>query len=734
MKGTMENNATTEAVEEAGKMTLAELRASGRIMYEFVAGSHLYGLSVPTSDLDIRGYYWTPKAEYISLDAVQPQVGDDDHDIVYYSLSRAFELLKTSNPNMLEGLFPSTECIRIARNPLMAELFANRHLFVSKKIYYTHAGYSAAQIKKARGCNKRINNPMPKDPPKKEDFCWIIDMKDPNNFSMPFDGHDVNKFPCRPVKLAETTLNLQEYHASSLEHVPDVFRLYHYEDGKGVFRGNEFLTCASIPKEDEKKRFRGFLIFNEVAYKQNIKEWKQYNEWFEKRNESRWIDQEKGLLNYDCYLSEKTDFLTKDGWKGFEDITENDWLATIDTNHGLVYQKFTDRFSKEYSGKIYTYENRYTRFSVTGNHKLFVSDCHRSSKNNFSTAYDKEISNWGFLRVSDFMSSRRSHKHIIVSLLNNKKDADISDDEIKLMGAYLSEGSIYFNHKHKPMAIYISQLEHGKMCSVMDSIKEYKIAKTVHFRKGRNEFTYRIQDSELASKFLNLMGHGCRKKKLPVECMDFSTRQAILLLDTMVCGDGHKHCKGHTIYYSTSRRLIKDLQLLLFANGVSTQVYLYGQKTHQLFVPKVSKQHVAINKDVDNKRRALGWKTKNVTKKKVVCFSVPSGLLITRNNNKIAVQGNSKNMMHCMRLMLSAEHALRYGAPLIRFDGELQKYLMRIRAGEFEYEEIMAKFKEKEKELKKFYNESTLPEDVDHEKINMLYKHLMDIGETMEWK
>ena len=87
-----------------------------------------------------------------------------------------------------------------------------------------------------------------------------------------------------------------------MEHVENTYRLYHYgSEAKGVFRGpNQQLVCESIPKEDEKEHFDGFLIYNEQAYKRAYKEWQQYWEWMANRNESRWVDQESGKLDFDA--------------------------------------------------------------------------------------------------------------------------------------------------------------------------------------------------------------------------------------------------------------------------------------------------------------------------------------------------------------------------------------------------------------------------------------------------
>jgi hypothetical protein len=83
--------------------------------------------------------------------------------------------------------------------------------------------------------------------------------------------------------------------------------------------------------------------------------------------------------------------------------------------------------------------------------------------------------------------------------------------------------------------------------------------------------------------------------------------------------------------------------------------------------------------------------------------------------------------------MLSAEHILTHGEPIVRFEGDMRDYLMNIRYGKFTYEEIMDKVQFLEKNLKKLFEVSKIPENVDMDKLENLYKKLMNIGEEMAW-
>ena len=280
-----------------GDIEVENLKNSGRIIYQYTAGSHLYGLNVPTSDFDTRGIYFVPKDEYITLGNVNPQVGDEKSDVLFYTLGRFLELLKKANPNVMEALWVPEDCVQVCNRKIMSHLFQNRKMFVTKESYFSHANYATAQIGRAKGCNKRVNNPQPKERPKREDFCYVIQ----KNIFGGYSGEYTESFPARPVPLKDTKIDLSKCHVAALERVPNTFRLYDYSDSecKGVFRGNDSLVCESIPIEDEIKRFIGLLVYNHSEYEKAIKEHAQYHEWIAKRNPTRWIDQEKGLLQFD---------------------------------------------------------------------------------------------------------------------------------------------------------------------------------------------------------------------------------------------------------------------------------------------------------------------------------------------------------------------------------------------------------------------------------------------------
>lgn len=258
-----------------------------RVIFRTVWGSHAYGTNTPESDRDTMGVFIMEKSHYLTASESIRQLSDERNDNRFYTLKNFLGMAENANPNILDLLFTPVDCI-LQTTPYWAVLQQNRNLFVSKQASKSYCEYAFAQIKKAKGCNKRVHNPQPVEVPVAEDFCKFI----------PVRSNDA--VPGRPMDLKSANIKLSEYHVAAVESSSELYRLYHYGTAaRGVFR-NGMLVCESIPFEDEKRLFSGLLIFNKDAFEHAKSQHKQYWIWRQNRNEARWVDQEKGLLDYDA--------------------------------------------------------------------------------------------------------------------------------------------------------------------------------------------------------------------------------------------------------------------------------------------------------------------------------------------------------------------------------------------------------------------------------------------------
>jgi predicted nucleotidyltransferase len=264
-----------------------------------LTGSRSYGLAIDTpqynSDYDYRGVFVIPKEKQITILDLPDEITESEGDTKFYELKKFFKLAVECNPNLIEILFSPLDCI-VDIDKRGQHLLNNKNLFISKKAKHTFSGYAFAQIKKAKGENKWINNKKSEEKPKREDFCYFIDVLNAGHLLEEYEtGHDFDDMPFRPYKCH---LDLSQYHVSAVEHSRDIFRVYKPENPKGVFRDGQ-LVCEPIPKNAEWAEFVGVLLYNEDAFEKEYKDWKSYWDWVKNRNESRWSKQESGELDYD---------------------------------------------------------------------------------------------------------------------------------------------------------------------------------------------------------------------------------------------------------------------------------------------------------------------------------------------------------------------------------------------------------------------------------------------------
>lgn len=263
-------------------MTIEDLRNKGLIILECISGSRAYGLDTPTSDTDIKGVFILPKEDFYGLTYI-PQINNESNDVVFYEFGRFMELLSVNNPNILELLNTPTSEV-IYRHPFLSDIKSERIL--SKLCSNTFGRFALSQIKKAKGLNKKIVNPVAKERKSILSFCFV--------------NHEQWAIPL------EKFLTLkgwkQEYCGLvNIQHMKDIYGLYYSENQKfnGIIRNSdsEDVCLSSIPKSSKQEVL---LFFNRDGYSTYCKEYREYWDWVEKRNEERYAATQSHGKNYDA--------------------------------------------------------------------------------------------------------------------------------------------------------------------------------------------------------------------------------------------------------------------------------------------------------------------------------------------------------------------------------------------------------------------------------------------------
>lgn len=293
------------------KYTLQYIKDNNLILFESVSGSIAYGTNTPTSDTDIRGVFICELDDILSGDYPE-QINDETNDVVFYELGRFLNLVSTNNPNILELLNAPEDCI-LSRHSLFDLILKCRDQFITKKCANSFAGYAISQIKKASGLDKKQNWENEKTERKDPiDFCHVIvaneakplkDFLEENELDQLFCGitniphardlyalfYDGRAHCCFSERASEAE---REKFKNELRESGKSFGLGYKglnkvgDEAKSKSESNS-LRLSSIPKGEQPI---AIFSYNKDGYTIHCEQFRQYQEWLNKRNVQRYVE------------------------------------------------------------------------------------------------------------------------------------------------------------------------------------------------------------------------------------------------------------------------------------------------------------------------------------------------------------------------------------------------------------------------------------------------------------
>lgn len=258
-------------------------------------GSHAYGTNIETSDHDFAGVFIQSEDDIIGRKYVE-QINDDKNDIVLYELRRFLELCENNNPNILELLYTPEDCV-LYKNPIFDEVLDLRDSFITKKCGDSFGGYAKTQVNKARGKDKKQN--WEKDRVTRKtpiDFCYLHLGNKTVGLHKYLEDNRLLQTNCGLSKVANSKdlYNIYYDYNSDLVRKSEFFnllknlKLMKVNKFRGIgFEGSNELRLSSIPKGT---KLLGFVTYNKDGYSQHCKDFREYEEWIEKRNNQRFVD------------------------------------------------------------------------------------------------------------------------------------------------------------------------------------------------------------------------------------------------------------------------------------------------------------------------------------------------------------------------------------------------------------------------------------------------------------
>jgi hypothetical protein len=241
-------------------------------LFDTVTGSQAYGTATPLSDIDTKAIHIAHTHDILIGEAAQ-QYETKNPDHVSYELGRYLHLASTCNPNIVEMLYCTPTFVH---GWFQTNVLAHRDRFLTQQARRTFGGYAVAQIKKARGQNKKIVNPMTGPKQTVENFCYIV-----------------HSGSTKPVLLADHP----NKHVLGLTRIKNMsmFAVHLGSVGCVSEDGNNLLYTEETNSFTEKAA--GYLYFNHDGWAQYQKAYAEYQDWVVNRNPNRILNGEYDSKN-----------------------------------------------------------------------------------------------------------------------------------------------------------------------------------------------------------------------------------------------------------------------------------------------------------------------------------------------------------------------------------------------------------------------------------------------------
>ncbi len=355
-------------------------------------------------------------------------------------------------------------------------------------------------------------------------------------------------------------------------------------------------------------------------------------------------------FNRACY-DERTETLTLRGWKRLDEFLPDDRIAAYDAAiDAIEFVEPAGLHVYEVDEELLHFRSTVADIMVTEDHRMLARS---PTGERFTVHLSQEIpwnryllkttagrSTIGTERL-DFFRLPKADECQIERGHDHSSSVD-GDEFLQFLGFWLSEGSLLqTDHPSSPYLVTLSQKEGD----VADSIRACLERTGWAFSESRDEATgmvrWCLSNRCLREWLLENCGGGGAEKRLPGVAANLPDKQAAILFDALMDGDGHRDRRpGRTggFYSSTSKRLCDGVQAIAVQLGLRASVSLHYPASGN----RVACWRTNISKGRDARFDAPPERVHY--QGRVYCFSVPDhGFFVTRRNGKVAIQGNTAN-------------------------------------------------------------------------------------------
>lgn len=332
-------------------------------------------------------------------------------------------------------------------------------------------------------------------------------------------------------------------------------------------------------------------------------------------------------LYHNC-IDDKSDILTKKGWKNYINLSETDTVLSLNIYTGnYEWVEVKEKFVYDYSGELINVNSRRVNFAVTPNHKFPMIKTHHRG----AYAGEKSLS---FEYANILPNQRRSF--ILGSNGYDKGKVDyFSDDEVKLIAWIITEGSFRTSVRAFGGGIVIYQTKANP--EYREEIEH--LLNKLKLKYTKFDLGFEIPSAK-ATKYRCLLNE---KKEIPELFFELPLYQLRLFIDELTKGDGHYY--NSTGYISTANlKLAEQYQIICILAGYNA--YITSQKRTEIRGVSLKEESIVykviyIKKDF----YSASVKKEKVSRKnysgKVWCISTQFHNFVMRRENKVMISGNS---------------------------------------------------------------------------------------------
>lgn len=346
-------------------------------------------------------------------------------------------------------------------------------------------------------------------------------------------------------------------------------------------------------------------------------------------------------------VDEKTEVLTDNGWRRYNQVTEGNLILTKNPNNGVLEWQSVEKMNiyPDFEGDLYSIEGRTFSALTSGNHRWL---CNHNTKPH---------SKCEFLTSEELYNSKIVRPIHRTGEYNGNINKVLDDDLVYLLGLILTDGHIrYYKDKSKPRYgkpwyVVITQSKKKNIPIIQNLVD--KVATKFDYSYSHKIYSGNKNVWKFSKKFADYIDTIIPDKKLTMRLlMSLTKAQIKLLLDGMVLGDG---CKHGTRVLTSNIEQANLIQVLIVMAGYYSNIIIKNSigvhisnkiKSGRVITKNIS-YLVTIGKNKYFHQRSTRGSNhiKKLTnqKKLIWCPTVKNGTWVCRREGKTYITGNSTN-------------------------------------------------------------------------------------------